>query len=298
MSGNAINTTRKQHALIPRKEPYWHAFRRGASVGLYVGATKREWCARAKDPAGAYRYSTLGTLDALTYEQAEAKARAFADLTARNERPNYTVADAIDDYVKDAKVRNSESSAKGIRQRLTRNVPPELASRRLSDLRSIEVKRWRDGMVRESTDPEAVRRSKDNANRVFAMLKAALNLAFKSGYAASDGEWRRVTTFQDVGEPRRLFLTPEQVRALLDTTEGAFRDLLKAAVLTGARYGELIAAKARDFDRKSGTLHLSGKTGPRACYPGQSHHVFLIFEPLEAVFCGEIFGTSKSSVAR
>jgi hypothetical protein len=31
---------------------------------------------------------------------------------------------------------------------------------------------------------------------------------------------------------------------------------------------------------------------------GQSHHVFLIFEPLEAVFCGEIFGTSKSSVAR
>ncbi len=35
-----------------------------------------------------------------------------------------------------------------------------------------------------------------------------------------------------------------------------------------------------------------------ASIPGQSHHVFLIFEPLEAVFFGEIFGASKSSVAR
>ncbi len=266
MTGNPLNTVRKQRALTPRKEPYWHAFRRGAALGIYVGAASRTWVARAKDPTGTYRLSTLGALEDFDYGEAETKARAFADLTGRNERPNYTVGDAIADYAEDAKVRNGESSSKGIRQRLARAVPPELTARRLSDLRSIEVRRWRDGMVCESTDAEAVQRSKDTANRVLGMLKAALNFAFKSGYAASDGEWRRVTAFEDVGEPRRLFLTPEQVRALLDTAEGSFRDLLKAATLTGARYGELTAAKVRDFDGRSGTLHLAGKTGPRTCY--------------------------------
>lgn len=263
---NIINTIRKQRALPPRKEPYWYIFRRGAALGLYVGSTKREWCARAKDPTGVYRYTTLGPLESLPYDEAETKARAFADLTARITRPNYTVGDAIDDYVKDAKIRNGEDSAESIRQRLAKHVPAELRARHLSDLRAVEVKGWRDGLVRESTDPAAVRRSKDTANRTLSMLKAALNLAFRSGFATSDGEWRRVTAFRDVDSPRVLFLTPAQVQALLDATSGAFRDLLRAALLTGARYGELAAATVGDLDSKGETLRLSGKTGPRTCY--------------------------------
>ncbi|MBK5966665.1 hypothetical protein CCR95_21950 [Thiocystis minor] len=268
MAVNPINTTRKRSALKSRKEPYWFNFKRGAAVGLYVGESKSEWCARARDPIGGakYKYATFGEGNELSYEDAEAKARAFADRVAQVERPDYTVRDACADYVQDARVRNSESSAKGIEQRLAHSVPSTLASKRLTDLRTIDLNRWRDGLVRTSDDAEDVRRSKDGANRLLAILKAALNLAFRSGLAASDAEWRRVQAFRDVDAARTLFLDPEQVKALLAAADGCFRNLLHAAVLTGARYGELADAVVKDFDAQGGTLHLDGKTGPRTCY--------------------------------
>lgn len=263
---NPINAVRKRRALSQRKEPYWASIRRGAAVGLYVGTTTREWSARAKDPTGTYRYRTLGAEAALTYEEAEAAAREFADLTARATKPNYTVADAVADYVADARARNGEASARGIEQRLRLHISPEFGSKRVADLRSVEVKRWRDALVRVSANGEAIRQSQDNANRLLAMFKAALNLAFRSGLTASDGEWRRVPAFRDVAAARTLFLEPAQVAALLRVTSGAFHDLVHAAILTGARYGELAAARVRDFDPRAGTLRLDGKTGPRTAF--------------------------------
>lgn len=268
MAVNKINTVRKRRDLKPRKEPYWFNFKMGAGIGLYRGETKNEWIARARDPAGVkkYVYRTLGTDEDLGYEAAELKARLFADEVAKVERPDYTVQDAINDYVQDARIRNGERSAKDAEQRLARLVPPEMASKRLGDLRTTELNRWRDSLVRTSDDEDDVRRSKDGANRTLAILKAAFNLAFRNGVVATDAEWRRVQAFRDVDSARTLFLRPEQVQALLSAASGAFRDLLQAAVLTGARYGELVTLTVADFDAQAGTLHLDGKTGARTCY--------------------------------
>jgi integrase len=268
MADNPINTTRKRRALKPRKEPYWFNFKRGMAIGLCVGATKREWCARSRDPIGGakYKYATFGSEDELSYEDAEAAARAFADQVAQVERPDYTVRDAIADYVRDTRLRNGEKSATDAEQRLTVSVPAALANKRLTDLRTIDINRWRDSLVRTDGDEEDVRRSKSGVNRTLAILKGALNLAFRSGICPSDAQWRRVQAFRDVDAARTLFLDPEQVKALLAVAETAFRHLLQAAVLTGARYGELADAVVADFDAKGGTLHLDGKTGPRTCY--------------------------------
>jgi integrase len=266
MKGNPINTSRKQRALTPRKEPYWHAFRRGASIGIYVGAASRTWVARAKDPKGVYRFSTLGTLDDFSYEEAETRARAFADQVGRAERPDYRVRDAIADYARDSATRKGAQRAAANVSRLMHHMTDELAQCRLSRLRSNDISAWRDGMVLASDDPEGVRRSRDSANRVLAVLRAALNLAFRSGHVASDAEWRRVQQFADVDAPRTLFLEPEQVQALIDATSGGFKALVRAAVLTGARYGELAAALVRDFDAQHGTLALRGKTGSRIAH--------------------------------
>jgi integrase len=97
-------------------------------------------------------------------------------------------------------------------------------------------------------------------------LKAALNLAFRDGRVASDTEWSRVSAFKNVASNRKLFLSDKQVKTLLQNIKGGFHRLVKAGVLTGARYGELGGAKVKDFDPRDGTLELTGKTGHRICY--------------------------------
>ena len=69
-----------------------------------------------------------------------------------------------------------------------------------------------------------------------------------------------------MGASRTLFLADEQVKALLDKAEGAFKALLQAAVYTGARYGELTALRVQDLNIEQGALRLDGKTGERTCY--------------------------------
>jgi integrase len=49
-------------------------------------------------------------------------------------------------------------------------------------------------------------------------------------------------------------------------SKGGIHNLIKAAILTGARYGELASAKVHDLDKVHGTLRLKGKTGKRDSY--------------------------------
>lgn len=44
------------------------------------------------------------------------------------------------------------------------------------------------------------------------------------------------------------------------------KNAIRAGVLTGARRGELFAARVRDLDAREGTLQVSGKTGTRTVY--------------------------------
>lgn len=62
-----------------------------------------------------------------------------------------------------------------------------------------------------------------------------------------------------------MFLTSDQRRRLLEHAKGAFLDLAQAALLAGARYGELRELTAGDFDCRRKTLSIrKGKTGARS----------------------------------
>lgn len=70
---------------------------------------------------------------------------------------------------------------------------------------------------------------------------------------------------------------------LLDATDdSAFRDLLTAGFMTGARYGELAACEVRHFDTVRATLYVPrGKTGPRT----------VILQPEAVTFFTRVAGT-------
>lgn len=98
------------------------------------------------------------------------------------------------------------------------------------------------------------------------MLKALLNRAFKKqeNHLASDVAWRRVEPFRKVGRARQVHLDAAQAKRLINASEGAFRNLVTAALLTGARPPhELVACKVSDFSADTGTLSVNGKTDAR-----------------------------------
>ena len=91
-------------------------------------------------------------------------------------------------------------------------------------------------------------------NRLLAILKAALNRAFHDGKVPSDTAWRKVKPFRAVTAARARYLSVAEAQRLLNAADPEFRPLLRAALETGARYGELTRLQMHDFNGDAGTL--------------------------------------------
>ena len=268
-----LDTKTARFKLDPRKEPYYTQL----STGLCLGYARREsgagsWV-RRELVAGTYRYGTLGAADdlggadgrdILTFEQARKAAGAAVVPTGAK----ITVADSLDLYLKALAARSTH--AKEARQRADKHIVPTLGRHRVDRLTKSQVESWLAGLVRDDPDdPDARRRSQDSANRVLTIFKAALNMAFAddANHIPTDSAWRRVKAFRNVAGAREDHFEAGQVRTLIAkaaTFDKAFANLLEAAYLTGARYGELAGVEVRDFDHGRATLMVrKGKTGAR-----------------------------------
>ena len=108
-----------------------------------------------------------------------------------------------------------------------------------------------------------------SANRILGLLKAALNHAFREGKATSDLEWRKVRPFPKVNRSRASYLSIPQCKRLIKAADPTFRSLVRGALETGCRYGELCRLRVEDYNPDSGTLHI------RLSKSGDSRHVIL-----------------------
>ncbi|MFV3129254.1 tyrosine-type recombinase/integrase [Niveispirillum sp. KHB5.9] len=258
------------------KKPVFVRIGDGLSLGYRRNATAGTWVMRIADGAGGYKTKAMGSADdfadadgvnVLTFWEAQDRARALAAPSAGfTEAPVLlTVKAAVDTYLERLETKNP-ATARDTRQRLAKHVLPKLGGVLVKELTKTQIERWQAGMVRKGPDTETVRRSKDTANRVLSMLRAALNLAAAdAAHGLSDAAWRHVKAFPRVGAPREVHWTGEQVAELIDAASPEFADLIRAGFLTGARYGELAGADVRDFDAAGGVLTIrQGKTGARA----------------------------------
>jgi integrase len=103
-------------------------------------------------------------------------------------------------------------------------------------------------------DPESIRRRRDTANRIRTILFAALNRAFEDGKVASDAAWRKVKPFRETGSARVRYLSLDECKRLMNACEPDFRQLVRGALVTGARYGELCRADVSDFNADASAL--------------------------------------------
>ena len=174
------------------------------------------------------------------------------------------------------------------------HVRPALGSISYAELTSRKhVSKWRNSMVTKAKyrragrfaearktfavdldDSEATPARRDTANRTLTVLKAALNWAHGHRLVEDDNAWRTVKPFRPTASARVRFLETAEQQRLLNTAEGALRDLIAAALMTGARFGELARLTVRDFDRTNGSVFIaeskSGKSRHVPLTPGGS----------------------------
>ena len=267
----AIQTKTARARLAPRSKPYYRNIGPSRSLGylkLAQGAGRwviREWVGglyKQRVIAHADDVARADGRDVLTYEQA---SRAGIVPTATAPVGRLTVAKALDGYL--TRLAAKSKHAGHYRAIADKSIVPDLGPVRVDRLTKTQIERWQAALVRDDGDEDERRRSRDTANRVLTILKAALNQAFAddSNGIHTDAAWRRVKPFENVARGREDDLAPNEVRALLNATKEispALALLIEGGYRTGARLGELINADVRHLVAAR-ALRVDGKTGPR-----------------------------------
>ena len=117
--------------------------------------------------------------------------------------------------------------------------------------------------------PEAKASRRSTANRILNVLKAALSRAYRENDIATNEAWRRVHPFREVDTAKVHYRTDDECRRLVEACATDFRPMVQAALLTGARFGELAVLVRLMSNLTNGTLHI------RRAKSGKGRHIVL-----------------------
>jgi integrase len=302
-----LSTPTARRRLKPKENsvPYWRFIAAGRYIGYrpHIGAQHfGTWIVRLYRKGENYLISTLGTADdrasadgetILSYRQALDKAQAWCDLqeqrakgTAPREPDSYAVAQCMAEYLDWFAAHRKALST--TRHAVEAHILPAFGKSQVAALTARQIRQWHQTLAqtparlrsapgapqqwREVKGPEGERKRKATANRVLTILKAALNFAFAEGRVPSDEAWRRVKPFRGADAAKISYLDQDQAVRLLNACEPDFQALVRAALLTGCRYGELVALRAGDYLSDSRAIHI------RESKSNKARHVYLTIE--------------------
>jgi integrase len=301
-----LDTRTARWRLKQSREPYWRSISEGLGIGYRKGIKGGTWRARHYSPEHGYRYAPIGTADdlaegdgvhVLSFAQAQEAARKwFAELAQQDcgaEVGPLTVSDVLDAYI--AFLENEGRSADAVADARRRDkvfIRPAVGHIQARSLTPDILRKWRDSLAKAAprlrtrpgekqkysaagSDQRARRAS---ANRNWTVLRAALNHAFQSDKLESDKAWRKVKPFKGVETARVRYLSLAECTRLINACDPPFRPLVEAALLTGGRYGQLIALTVGDFNPDAATLTMRTRKGDGAV---KAYHVHLTAEAVE-----------------
>jgi integrase len=319
-----IGTRDARRKLKVSGKPQYRGLDKELHLGYRKGKAGGVWVVRWYLGAGAYKVETIGAADdhldadghtILDFAQAQAAARSLFERRKRaaaglpTEAGPYTVRSCLAAYLD--WMDHSRKSAKDARYRAERIILPTLGESTCEALTKNDIEKWlrheaksaarirskkgKGGDVIKQrtkaapTNPEAQRKRRASANRTLTILKAALNRAWREGKIASDAAWRRVEPFEEADAARVRYLTIAEAKRLINASTDDFELLVRAALATGARYGELAGLKVADFNPDSGTLHI------RTSKSGKGRHIVLADEGV-ALFAAQAAGRAANAL--
>jgi len=285
-----LDSVTARSRLKKGRQPHWEQLQPKTHLGYQrpKGSAAGRWILRRYLGQGnKYRVTPLDCIaddaqkadgvDILTHAQAAAKARGMVEAPGGGKIERLTVRQAMSRYV-DWK-RDEGASVADILCRGNAHILPELGDLVVSELDAATLRRWlaslaaspaqvrpKKGKVqysKKATSDDTIRARRSSANRVLGMLKAILNHAFDEEQVSSRDAWgRRLKPFKNVEAARDRILSVVEARRFINVCDDEFRPLVRAALETGARYGELARLQVVDFNSDSGTVHVrKSKTG-------------------------------------
>src|SRR5262249_22019636 len=231
----ALESRTARARLESSGQPYY----RGLEPGLlHLGYRKPRsgagrWLARHYIGDGQYKLHKPGLPDEfgdpdgktiLSYRQAQERARKIL----REQTAGVgTVADAIGAHFHALEAEGrSPFALKCMRYMVDAHILPRLGNVELANLTADHLRRLQAELARQPARvrtgegekqryrraggkdrDEEIRARKATVNRVFKLLRAALNFAFKNGDVDSDHAWRRIKAFKGVDRARLRYLS-------------------------------------------------------------------------------------------
>lgn len=257
--------------LSRRHNPYWREIIPGLHIGYRKGKRGGVWIGRKYMDDGKYRKWRLGLADdivdsdgveVLTFTEADAIARLGPSGTATGKMD--TVNDVMDYYMKHQEAESR--SPKTTQYAIGKHIEPTIGKKRLVKLTIDNITDWRNELAEPKgkktnqhqkarySARELRRRRQASANRILTILKAALNYAERTGKYRGQAPWKLVSPFKNVDATEHPYLTRDEAIRLQNACVPDLRLLVRGALETGCRYGELTSMKVADFNTDAGTI--------------------------------------------
>jgi integrase len=292
-------STRTARARIkPQEEPRWNSLVSGKVHLGYrrrVGERSGTWILRTRR-AGRYSSIAFAAADdsiasdgvgTLSFD--EARQRALELSQSERVAGSPTVEGAFQDYVKDLRARGKTTEV----ARTASIYLAEIADVPIAELTTSMLQSWLASVAAvsirngEPVSDDRVRRRKNSANRIAACLVAALNHAFRAGRVSSDAAWKRLKKFRGADAARTRYLTIDESVRLLNACDPDFRNLVRAALSTGMRFGELAALEVADLNADAATIHVRESKSGRARHVPLNTEALRFFRSLTAGRAGD-----------
>ena len=283
-----LGTREARSKLARRHNPYWREITPGLHIGYRKGKRGGVWKGRKLLDDGRHQKWTLGTaddivdsngVDILNFSEADKIIRLGPP--GSSSHGNLTTVKHIMDYY--MKQQRAESrSYKTTKYAVDRHIISKLGSRNLSRMTVEDIANWRNELAASKKakkkpkkkvvidSPREQRRKRQaSANRVLTIFKAACNYAEQTEKYDGPTRWKLVKRFENVDATEHPRLDVDQAIRLQTASSPDFSQLVRAALESGCRYGELTSMKASDFNSDAGTLTV------RESKNGKIRHVHL-----------------------
>lgn len=267
-----IDTVTARALLKPRHAPYWHKLRHECHLGFrkITAESSGSWIARFRDESGKYQLNSLGTLDGLppSARYDEATKQAFSWFVYRGSggsAKSVTVRQACENYIAKLAADGKQASMSDVKGRFRRWVyqDPKLSATLVEKLTKSDMGDWRAKLSstpiisQDKSKPSTKLRSASSLNRDMAVLKAALNLAFKDGYVANNSAWtHKLLPIKNATRRRTCYLDINQRKCLLAKSPQDLSSFAKGLSLVPLRPGTLAAFSVKDYDHRLAELRI------------------------------------------